>query len=170
MSDVLDPLAGVSFPPGDHACALYFGEIERDSIVAPFLRAGLQTGEKCLGLVDRMRPDAVIEAVGDGLDAHGWVSSGQMEIAAFMATYAPEATFSEERMIEFLSQTVAGATGPGGYHRLRVIEEMTWVLRQPAGADQLMGLRVGGEPVRSPLPSGAAVPVRPRPVRWRHHP
>jgi hypothetical protein len=61
MSDVLDSgLDGVSFSRGDHACAVYFGEIERDS------------------------------------------------------------------------------DGPGGYHRVRVIAEMTWVLRQPAGADQLM--------------------------------
>jgi hypothetical protein len=113
MSDVPDSgLAGVSFSPGDHACALYFGASERDSIVAPFLRAGLQTDEKCLCLVDGMRPDEVIEAVREGLDA--------------------------ERMIEFLSETVAGAMGRGGYRRVRVTGEMTWVLRQPAGADQLM--------------------------------
>jgi hypothetical protein len=139
MTDVVDSgLAGVSLSSGDHACALYFGEIERDSIVTPFLRSGLQTGEKCLCLVDRMRPDEVVEAVGHGLDADGWVSSGQLEIATSVATYAPGSIFAKERMIEFLSQTVAGATGPGGYHRVRVVGEMTWVLRQPAGADQLM--------------------------------
>jgi hypothetical protein len=139
MSEALDPgLARVSFCPGDHACALYFGEIERDAILAPFLRAGLDAGEKCLCLVDGMRPDEVIETVGDGLDADGGVSSGQMEIATSMATYAPESVFDKERTIALLSQSLAGATGPGGYHRVRAVAEMSWVLRQPAGADQLM--------------------------------
>jgi len=139
MSDALDPgLARVSFSPGDHACALYFGDVERDAILAPFLRAGLETGEKCLCLVDRMRPDEVVEAVGDCLDADGCVASGQLEIAASMATYAPQDAFSKERMIALLSQIVAGATGPGGYDRVRAVAEMSWVLRQPAGADQLM--------------------------------
>ena len=41
-------IAGLEAEPGDHICALFSGERERDQILIPFLRAGLASGDKCI--------------------------------------------------------------------------------------------------------------------------
>lgn len=41
-------IPGLSVPQGTHMCAFFRGSGERDSIMLPFLREGLRSGDKCL--------------------------------------------------------------------------------------------------------------------------
>ena len=56
-------IAGLEAEPGDHICALFSGERERDQILVPFLRAGLASGDKCICVVDGTAPGEIVAAL-----------------------------------------------------------------------------------------------------------
>ena len=53
-------IAGLEAEPGDHICALFSGERERDQILVPFLRAGLASGDKCICVIDGTSPGEIV--------------------------------------------------------------------------------------------------------------
>ena len=57
--------------PGDHLCGFYYGDEERDALLLPFLRAGLQSGDKCLAVVDSTPGEQVIT------DGAAWLVDGE---------------------------------------------------------------------------------------------
>jgi len=116
---------------GDHVCGFYYGDEERDAILLPFLRAGLEAGEKCLAVVDSTSPDDVIAGIGDGLDTDALLESGQLELYDSQQTYLRTGTFEPEQMIQFWERLAEsnGATGRFGF--ARVVGEMSWLERVP---------------------------------------
>src|SRR5580700_7981179 len=71
-------IAGLEAEPGDHICALFSGERERDQILIPFLRAGLASGDKCICVVDGTDPGEIIAALGPAGEAAA--SGKQLEV------------------------------------------------------------------------------------------
>ncbi|MDT4982361.1 MAG: eukaryotic-like serine/threonine-protein kinase, partial [Pseudonocardiales bacterium] len=63
-SSVAVGIPGVDLAPGDHVCVFYPGLAERNEILIPYLRAGLQAGDKCVCVVDADEPDDVVSALG----------------------------------------------------------------------------------------------------------
>ena len=57
-------LPGLAMQPGDHICALYFGQVDRDRILLPYLRTGLRAGDKCVAMMDG--DVQLVTDIGDG--------------------------------------------------------------------------------------------------------
>ena len=55
---------GVQLQPGEHLCGLYAGVQQRDEILLPFLRAGLESGDKCICIIDGTEPAEIVAALG----------------------------------------------------------------------------------------------------------
>jgi hypothetical protein len=55
---------GVELQPGEHLCGLYAGVQQRDEILLPFLRAGLESGDKCICIIDGTEASAIVAALG----------------------------------------------------------------------------------------------------------
>jgi hypothetical protein len=55
---------GVELQPGEHLCGLYAGVQQRDEILLPFLRAGLESGDKCICIIDGTESSAIVAALG----------------------------------------------------------------------------------------------------------
>ena len=68
--------ATLGFAHGDHVCGFYYGEEERDALLLPFLRAGLEGGDKCVAVVDSTTPQDVIDRICGTRES---VDSGQLE-------------------------------------------------------------------------------------------
>jgi hypothetical protein len=133
-------LPGVALEPGDHICGFFFGVEERDSVLLPYLRAGLQTGDKCICVVDASEPATVLESMGadNDLDVHRFVQSEQLDIRKATEAYLSSGAFSTDDMISFLDDFVRDATVGGDYARVRIAGEATWVLDEPPGFDKLI--------------------------------
>ena len=86
-------MPGVSVEPGDHLCAFYMGQQERDDVVLPYLRAGLHAGDKCLGIVDSNEPATVMNDVGDGFDVRACVVSRLLELWKSSDSYLRDGKF-----------------------------------------------------------------------------
>ena len=55
---------GVELQPGEHLCGVYAGVRQRDEILLPFLRAGLESGDKCICIIDGTEPTEIVAALG----------------------------------------------------------------------------------------------------------
>jgi hypothetical protein len=71
-------IPGVVLAPGDHICGFYIGLRERDEVLLPYLRAGLQAGDKCICIVDASEPSAVLAGIGPDIDVMACVESDQL--------------------------------------------------------------------------------------------
>jgi MEDS: MEthanogen/methylotroph, DcmR Sensory domain len=119
---------GVPLEPGDHICALYVSQTERDQIMLPFLRAGLQAGHKCFCVVDSSPTSQVLEDLGDDDATLAALSEHQLELFTAGETYLRTRPFSTEGILDFLRENVQVAAAEGDYAFSRITGEMPWAL------------------------------------------
>lgn len=131
---VASGLPGVALSVGDHICAFYRGEAERNRVLVPYLRAGLEAGDKCIGVLDSTDPDEV----GTVLDDEARVDPDQLVLYRSEDSYLSGGQFSPEDMLAFWEGGVSAAFADGGYPFLRAVGEMTWALRDLPGVELLV--------------------------------
>ncbi len=130
--------SSLALQPGDHLCGFYYGDEERDALLLPFLRGGLQSGDKCLGVVDSTPVEQVIADVTDGLDADALLASGQLELYASAQTYLRGGAFDPDAMIAFWEQMAADNSAAPTFGFARVFGEMSWLERAPAPREDVL--------------------------------
>lgn len=131
---VVSGLTGVALDVGDHICAFYRGEAERDQMLVPYLRAGLRAGDKCIGVVDSADPDEVSTALHDEARR----DTEQLVLYRSDESYLLGGQFSPEDMLAFWESGAAAALSDEGYPFLRAVGEMTWALRDLPGVEQFV--------------------------------
>lgn len=107
---------------GDHFCGLYRGEGQRDEIMLPYLRAGLNNGDKCLCLIDRTDPSVVRDRL--SVDASA-VDDSQLHIRSATDAYLANGDFIAEEMLRYLDETAVAVSTIEG-KLLRATGEMSW--------------------------------------------
>jgi hypothetical protein len=127
-------LAGIAMDVGDHVCAFYRGDRQRDEILLPYLRAGLRAGDKCVCVVDSVTPAQVAAEVDDEPRA----SDDQLSLYSSEECYLADGAFSTDEMLAFWEEGAITAMQVNGYTFIRSVGEMTWALRQMPGVEQLV--------------------------------
>lgn len=124
--------------PGDHLCYFYETEQEHHALITPFLRQGLEHGEKVVIVVDERTAEGILNRLrADGLDPHPYLDRGQLVILSSDEVYLRGGTFDPDRMIAFLKEETDRALAEG-YTALRITSEMTWALRGLPGSERLI--------------------------------
>lgn len=112
----------------EHLCLIYSTQQEQFSVTIPFLKIGLERGEKCIYIADTSATATVANALrAEGINADAAIRRGSLTITG-REIYPETTNFDPDRMIAFLSETVNAAKS-AGYSALRVTDEMTWVAR-----------------------------------------
>ncbi len=107
-------------------------------MLTPFLRQGLERGEKVIYIVDAHTAKTVLGYLqDDGLDVEPYLASGQLSILAVDDAYMREGVFDPDGMITLL-QTETERALAEGYLALRVTGEMSWALRGLPGSERLI--------------------------------
>ncbi|MBC8264566.1 MAG: MEDS domain-containing protein [Anaerolineales bacterium] len=128
--------------PGDHLCCLYETEEEHRAVLTPFLREGLERGEKVVYIVDIRTAQAILDYLReDGLDVEPCLASGQLSILTRDDAYMREGVFDPDGMIALLRAETEQALAED-YPALRVTGEMTWALRGLPGSKRLIEYEV----------------------------
>lgn len=132
-------LAGVDLAPGDHICALYVGQAERDQALLPFMRAGLGAGHKCVCLVNAPPPGTMADVIADDAlgDIHGYIASGQLEVKASDEAYLPGGAWDTRAMLDFW-ESISMRTASAGFPFARLAGEMPETMRTVSGIDAFM--------------------------------
>ncbi len=122
----------------NHLCLIYETQEEQFAAVIPYIKIGLERGEKCIYIVDDNTADTVInrmKAAGIAVDTA--MESGQLTVASKKEAYLRQGYFDADWMIGFLKRMTDEAKA-AGFSALRVTGEMTWVLGGEAGTEHLM--------------------------------
>jgi len=128
-------LPNVYVNSGAHMVHFYKGEEERSTVLAPFLRAGLEAGDQCLlvtepsaspNLTDYSITDYLVEL---GMDVEGSLNMEQLVVS--------EGRPNVEEMSSMFSDLVSKAKR-AGRGQMRIAGDMTWALGKMASSEKLL--------------------------------
>lgn len=124
--------------PGDHACLTFSDPEERLDIVAGFVRAGLEQGQKILCLTEAVPPaDLSAEFAERGVPVAGPLRHGQLIIRASDESWLALGGFSADDTVDSVRKEIDLARR-AGYAGLRLAADMGWATRPVVGVEQLV--------------------------------
>jgi MEDS: MEthanogen/methylotroph, DcmR Sensory domain len=123
--------------PGNHVCAFYRGDHDRDRLLHGYLSAGLAAGDKCICVVDSAFTAKRLQSLTRASSEAGY-STGQLDIHLPESTYLAGGEFTPSDMLTFWTEGMIKAQHEG-YSFCRLAGEMTWALRDAPGVENLVG-------------------------------
>ena len=121
----------------NHFALIYESQEEQFAAAIPFIRQGLDRGERCLYITyenSRKEVEAAMREYGIGVDAA--LASGQLSIHDEQETYLRNASFDADETIEFIDAAVEEATEE--FKALRMAGEMSSVLEEDPKGEELV--------------------------------
>ncbi|ELZ13167.1 GAF sensor signal transduction histidine kinase [Haloterrigena salina JCM 13891] len=113
----------------DHVALLYEDHDEQFSAVIPFVRRGLERGERCLYIADENDRADVLSAMREyGIDVDDALESGALSVVTPADTYRRTGEFDRDAMVRFWEESLAEATEEDDFTGIRAAAEMTWAL------------------------------------------
>jgi len=123
---------------GDNACFIYSSEQEYQTVMASFVRTGLEQRQRLIYIHDMRSPESVRSMLREaGVDIDHAEFREQILFVPAKQIYARGAGYSSDRVLDQLHAMTALALADG-WSALRVTSEMTWVLRQTQGTERLL--------------------------------
>ncbi len=127
----------VNLKPGDHLCCLYETEEERYTVLVPFMRQGLEQGEKVI-YIGADADGMVRRALCRGLfDPGPFLARGQLLFLELEAVSPNQDVLAPGQMLELLGKETEKALAEG-YTALRVTGEMGWLVGGISNAELLI--------------------------------
>ena len=122
--------------PPDHLCSIYESQAEHLAVAIPFIRIGLDRGEKCIYIADDGTEAAVRDAMcAEGIDVERAVATGSLVLGTKEAAYLKNGSFDPDWIFTFWAEAVTQAMGQG-FSGLRATGETEWVLRGAPGLER----------------------------------
>jgi hypothetical protein len=126
-------LCGQDIQRPGHICAFFDSREEEYEVLLPYLREGVDKGEKIVNVLDAAR----VEDHGRRLrDAGMRVDRGDVNVAASEDTYLVDGHFDMPRMVKFVEDTVADAKVGG--RRVRTAGWMNWLQKDAKGSERVV--------------------------------
>ncbi|MFA1540059.1 MEDS domain-containing protein [Actinomadura monticuli] len=127
--------------PGDHGWLAYNGPEERDRVIGPFVREGLETSEKVVYVTDV--PAERLPGLGPGIDVEECVESGRLRVIARRdACLDRDGAFAPALMLDTIGREV-GEAFDQGFRAVRLTTDYSWLLHGPEPTD--LGRMLGCE-------------------------
>ena len=122
----------------DHLCLIYETSEEQFAAIVPFVRVGLERGEKCVYVADdNTSAEVIAHLERGGVDVKGALTTGALSVITKKDAYLKQGYFDPDWMIRFLKDSTDNAKAQG-FKGLRVTGEMTWVLGAESGSERLI--------------------------------
>ena len=121
-------LAGSQLGEVRHICAFFSNEDEEYLVLLPFIKEGLEHGDKAIQVVNPQQRDEHLRRLASaGIDAEVALETGQLEIKTNTEAYLRDGKFDQDRMLATFEQLASG-NAPDGYPLSRIICRMDWVV------------------------------------------
>jgi MEDS: MEthanogen/methylotroph, DcmR Sensory domain len=137
MEDARRPVtfAGARLDRSRHVCAFFDTVDSRYGVLAPFVREGLERGEKIVHIVNpRLRDEHAARLRARGV--HEEWRPGQHETLTWDEAYLRDGYFDQFRMIDQLTSVLH--EGERAFPLIRLAAHMEWALEDRPGVDQLV--------------------------------
>jgi len=121
-------LAGSQLGEVRHVCAFFSNEDEEYRILLPFIKEGIEHGDKAVHVVNPQQRDEHLHRLGSaGIDSAAAQQAGQLEIKINTEAYLRNGKFDQDRMLETFEQLASG-NAQGGFPLSRIVCRMDWVV------------------------------------------
>ena len=131
-------LFGENLDEGMHICTFFRTPAERYRVLLPFIREGMEQGDRALHIVDpSIRKEHVQRIAETGVDTARAEVEGQLEIMGWDEAYLRGGSFNHEEMLSLLP-VILNAGRTRGFPITRFIADVAWVLNTPGAVDRLL--------------------------------
>ena len=121
-------LAGSQLSAVRHVCAFFSNEDEEYRVLLPFIKEGLECGDKAVHVVNsHQREEHLRRLASAGIDSAVAQRAGQLEIKINTEAYLRDGKFDQDRMLKTFEQLASG-NAPGRFPLSRIICRMDWVV------------------------------------------
>jgi hypothetical protein len=121
-----------------HVCAFFNTADEEYKVLLPFIRDGLERGEKAFHIVDpKLRAQHLLRLATAGIDVGTTESKGQLELLNWEDAYLRDGHFDQDRMLALIEE-VLDAGPRQGFTLTRLVAHMDWALEDRPGVDDLV--------------------------------
>jgi hypothetical protein len=130
--------AGALLERQRHVCAFFDDADQEHRVMDPFVKEGLERGEKAFHIVDPgQRSDYVRRLERAGIDVTSAVARGQFELRTWEEAYLRDGHFDQDAMLALIEQ-VLDASKAAGFPLTRLVAHMEWSLQDRPGVDDLV--------------------------------
>jgi hypothetical protein len=130
--------AGGTLDRHRHVCAFFDSAVDEIRVLGPFVREGLERGEKAFHIVDpAVKDEYRAQLTGAGIAVKPAEASGQFQLATWDEAYLRDGHFDQNRMLALIEDVLQA--GPReGYPLTRLVAHMEWSLEDRPGVDDLV--------------------------------
>jgi PAS domain S-box-containing protein len=112
--------------------------LEHRALITPYIRGGLDAGQRVLYIFDDHTPETIGGYLrDDGVDVDACVAKGGLIFRSAVDVFLADGEFDSGAAMSFI-RAEASRAAADGYSALRVTEEMTWILRLPPGSSEVL--------------------------------
>ena len=122
-------LAGSVLGDRSHVCAFFNNREDEYRLLLPFVRDGLERGEKIVYTIDPERRAEHTERLATwGIDAPTLLRNGRLELRTWSDTHLLEGYFDQHRTLKLFEEVVKNARRDG-FPLTRFVTHMEWALK-----------------------------------------
>ncbi len=131
-------LAGSQLGAVRHVCAFFSNDDEEYRVLLPFIKEGLERGDKAIHVVNPQQRDEHLHRLASaGIDSAAAQQAGQLEIKINTEAYLRDGEFDQGRMLKTFEQLASG-NAPGGFPLSRIVCRMDWVVGDKARLENVI--------------------------------
>jgi len=121
-----------------HICGFFRTPEEEYQLLLPFIKEGIERGEKTFHVVDPKRhEDHLRRLKSAGIDVTEAEKRGQFELCNWTQMYLRDGHFDQDRMLATWRDVLVAA-GQRGFPRTRLVAHMEWALEDREGVSDLI--------------------------------
>lgn len=121
-----------------HICAFFQSPDEEYRVLTPFIRDGIERGERAFHIVDpRLVDDHMSRLREAGIDADSAQSRGQLIVKRWQDAYLRDGHFDQDGMVALVEEVLSAGRAEG-YAQTRAVGHMEWALEDFPGVNDLV--------------------------------
>jgi hypothetical protein len=119
-------------------CAFFHNRDEEYGVLLPFIKEGLERGEKAFHVVSPADSEHHLDRLArGGIDVQNTIRGGQLELHDWEHHYLPDGRFDQDRTLAGWTDVLARSERDG-YPQTRVVAHMEWALEDRDGVKDLL--------------------------------
>src|SRR5262249_34258612 len=131
-----------------HACAFFHSADEEYRALLPFIKEGLECGDKMVHSLDPERCEEHVERLmSAGIDGAAMCQAGRLELRSWAETHLRDGEFDQDRTLGVFGEIAADAKRQG-FPQVRFVSHMEWALEGKCGMVDLLEYEAKANDVR----------------------
>ena len=131
-------IAGGEFDSSCHACAFFSTDEQGYKVLLPFIKQGIDLGERAFHIVDPRKRARHLSALAEhGIDLEEGERTQQIEVRQWEDAYLKDGHFDQERQLALIQEVLEDGRRKG-FPITRLVAHMEWALEDRPGVSDIV--------------------------------